>query len=235
MLSLAFEKRDMKQKNGSLREDAQLPAIFYGPKETSTPITVSMKEFGKVWKEAGESSVVILRNKAGAEHEALIYEVDVHPVTGVPRHADFYVIEKGKKVEVAVTLNFTGVSPAVKDKGGILVKVQRDLKIEAAPRDLPREIIVDISKLVELTDTIKAKDLVMPTGVELKVAPDEVIASIAEAKEEVVEAPAAIDMANIEVETKGKEVKEGEAPAAADGKKAGEAKGGDTKKAPEKK
>ncbi|MEN9524521.1 MAG: hypothetical protein RL536_590, partial [Candidatus Parcubacteria bacterium] len=125
-------------------------------------------------------------------------------------HADFYVIEKGKKVEVAVQLVFAGVSPAVKDKAGILVKVHREIEIEAAPRDLPHDIAVDISKLVELTDVIKAKDLVLPKSVELKINPEEVIASIAVAKEEVEEAPAAIDMSAIEVEAKGKEVKEGE-------------------------
>lgn len=234
MLSLAFEKKEPKAKNEALRKSGKLPAVFYGPKEASTPITVHAADFKKTWKQAGESSVIILKDAKGNEHEALIYDVDAHPVTGEPRHADFYVIEKGKKVEVAVMLNFTGVSPAVKDKGGILVKVQRELKIEAAPRDLPREIVVDISKLVELTDTIHAKDLVLPKGVELKVSPDEVIASVAEAKEEVVEAPAAVDMSAIEVEAKGKEVKEGEAPAAG-AKPAAEAKAAEPKKSPDKK
>lgn len=223
MLSLNIEKRDMAKKPQVLRNSSMLPAVFYGPKETSTPIVVSSNEFKKVWKQAGESSVVILKDAAGNEHESLIYEVDAHPLTGEPRHVDFYIIEKGKKVEVAVTLTFVGVSPAVKDKGGILVKVMRDIKIEASPRDLPREIEVDISKLVELNDTIHAKDLALPKGVELKVAPEEVVASVAEAKEEVVEAPAAIDMSAIEVETKGKEAKEGEAPA-------GEAKPEEAKK-----
>lgn len=213
MLSLVVEKRDAKIKTDKIRKKALMPAVFYGPKEASMAISVPLNEFKKVWKQAGESSVIILKEGAN-EHEALIYEVDQHPLTGEPRHADFYVIEKGKKVEVAVPLNFTGVSPAVKDKGGILVRVMRDLKIEAAPRDLPREIEVDISKLVELTDTIHAKDIALPKGVELKILPDEVVASVSEAKEEVVEAPATLDVSQIEVEAKGKEAKEGEAGAA---------------------
>jgi len=117
------------------------------------------------------------------------------------------------------------------------------LEIEAAPRDLPQKLSVDISKLATLTDVIHAKDIVLPSGVELKVSPEEVVASISEAKEEVEEAPAAIDMSAIEVEAKGKELKEGEAPAegVASGKpaapgKAGEAKAeGKKEKAPEKK
>ena len=203
-----------------------MPAVFYGPKEASTSITLNAKEFGKIWKKAGESSVVILKDATGAEHETLIHEVDIHPLSGEPRHADFYVIEKGKKVQVAVQLTFSGISPAVKDKAGILVKVQREIEIEAAPRDLPHDLVVDISKLVELTDVIKAKDLVLPKGVELKIGAEEVIASISEAKEEVEEAPVAIDMSAIEVEKKGKEEKEGEAgaEAAPAGKDAGDAK-----------
>ena len=220
-----------------------MPAVFYGPKEASTPVAVFAKEFKKVWKQAGESSVIILK-EGTKEHEALIYDVDVHPLSGEPRHADFYVIEKGKKVKVRVPLVFTGVSPAVKDKGAILIKVLRDMEIEAAPRDLPRELSVDISKLIEYNDAIHAKDVVLPTGVELRSKPEEVLASVAEAKEEVVEA-APVDMAAIEVtDAKGKEVKGppagGEAGAAAPGKpgeaaKPGDAKGGADAKKPEKK
>lgn len=203
MLVLPIEKRDMNISADSIRKTGLMPAVFYGPKESSTPITVAVSAFKKTWKEAGESSVIILKDTSGNEHEALIHALDVHPVTGEPRHADFYVIEKGKKVQVAVPLIFEGISPAVKDKGGILVKVRRDLEIEAAPRDLPREVKVDISTLVELTDVIQAKDIVLPAGVELKIDAEDVIASIAEAKEETEEAPAAIDMSAIEVASKG--------------------------------
>ncbi len=225
MLSLSIEKRDLTSKPDALRKTGKIPAVFYGPKEVSTPITVSTPEFKKVWKKAGESSVIILKDVSGNEHEALIHDIDVHPLSGEPRHADFYVIEKGKKVKVAVPLVFDGVSPAVKDKAGILVKVRREIEVEAAPRDLPHDIKVDISKLVELTDVILVRDLTLGSGVELKINPDEVVASISEAKEEVEEAPAAIDMSAIEVETKGKEIKEGEAGADATATAGGEKSG----------
>jgi large subunit ribosomal protein L25 len=215
MLSLTIQTRDLKLTPEKVRATGALPAVFYGPKEASTAISINAKEFGKVWKKAGESSVIILKDAVGTEHEALIHEVDIHPLSGEPRHADFYVIEKGKKVEVSVPLVFSGVSSAVKDKAGILVKVHREIEIEAAPRDLPHDITVDISKLVELTDVIKAGDLTLPKGVELKISADEVVASIAVAKEEVEEAPVAIDMSAIEVEKKGKVDAEGDAGAAA--------------------
>ncbi len=213
MLTLTAEKRDLKVEVDTLRKAGKIPAVFYGPKEKSTPITISTKDFIKAFKQAGESSVIVLK-EGGNEHETLIYDVDVHPITGAPRHADFYVIEKGKKVKVNVPLTFEGVSPAVKDLGGILVKVLRELSIEASPKDLPHEVKVDISSLVELTSVIHAKDIKLPADVTLIEKADEIVASISEAKEEVEEVKP-IDMASIEVEKKGKEAKEGEVPAEA--------------------
>jgi large subunit ribosomal protein L25 len=221
MITLSVEKRTKKDSVDALRSKGMLPAVFYGPKEKSTPISISQVDFLKTRKKAGESSVIILKDGAH-EHEALIHEIDVHPVTGVPRHADFYVIEKGKKVKVHVQLSFEGVAPAVKDLGGILVKVLREVEIEAAPKDLPHDLKVDISALKELTSVIHAKDLVLPAGVTLITDVHDIIASVSEAREEVEEAPTAVDMSAIEVEKKGKEAKEGEEGAeapAADAKK----------------
>jgi large subunit ribosomal protein L25 len=215
MLSIAVEKRDSKAKPEALRAVGKMPAVFYGPKEKSTSIAVSMAEFRKIWKKAGESSVIVLKDGLH-EHDALIHEVDIHPTTGAPRHADFYVIEKGKKVKVHTPIVFVGTAPAIKDKGGILVKVLRDLEIEAAPKDLPHEITVDVSSLAELNSAIHASSIVLPAGVTLITKADEIIVSIAEAKEEVEEAPTAIDMSSIEVEAKGKEAKEGAEGAAID-------------------
>lgn len=207
MITLTAEKRDLKTPVESLRVGGKIPAVFYGPKEKSTSITVSTKDFIKAFKVAGESSVVILK-EGGNEHETLIYDVDFHPLTGAPRHADFYVIEKGKKVKVHVPLVFEGVSSAVKDMAGILVKVLRELEIEAAPKDLPHEVKVDISSLTELSSVITAKDIKLPAGVTLVAHADEIVASIAVAKEEVEEVKP-VDMSAIEVEKKGKEAKEG--------------------------
>ena len=225
MLTIQFQTRDTKTTRHALNKEGNVPAVFYGPKEKSTPITVKSLEFKKVWKEAGESSIIVLKN-GQEEHEALIQEVDLNPVTDVTRHIDFYVIEKGKKLEVSVPLVFVGVSLAVKDLAGILVKVLHELPIEALPKDLPHNIEVDISMLTALDSQILAKDLKIGPGIELKLDPEEVVAAIAVAKEEVEEvAPA--DLSSIEVVgAKGKEAVEGEdaGEAAAPEKKAGEKK-----------
>ena len=96
----------------TLRNAGKIPAVFYGKKQASTPIVLSTKEFEKVWKKAGENTIVNLVS-GGEEVQALIHEVNKHPVTGTARHADFYVFEKGQKLKIKIPIEFKGVSPAV--------------------------------------------------------------------------------------------------------------------------
>lgn len=205
---LTAENRDSKTKLKELRKSGKMPAVFYGKKEKSTPISVNSVEFVKALKKAGESTIVKLKTTLG-ELESLIYAVDRHPLTGTPRHADFYVFEKGQKIKIKVPLEFEGVAPAVKDLGGVLVKVMHEMEVEAAPKDLPHNLTVHIDKLVTFDSQILARDITLPEGVVLIANPEEVVASVYEPKEEVVdEAP--VDLSAIEVEKKGKEAKEGE-------------------------
>jgi large subunit ribosomal protein L25 len=214
-ITLDISLREPKVGSETLRKNGKIPAVFYGKKQASTPISVSAVEFSKVFKKAGESSVVTLKTK-DESYDSLIYDVDRDPVTGSPRHADFYVFEKGQKMKVKIPLEFKGVSPAMKELGAVLVKVLREVQIEAAPKDLPRVLNVELEKLVNFESQILAKDIVLPQGVSLVENPEEVVASVYEPKEEVVEV-APVDLSAIEVEKKGKEVKEGEegAPGAA--------------------
>ncbi|MDE1874800.1 MAG: 50S ribosomal protein L25 [Patescibacteria group bacterium] len=219
-ITLKVEKRDAKADVAALRKAGKVPAVFYGKKEASTPISIAAVDFIKTYKQAGESSVVVLEGD-GIDVESLIHDIDLHPVTGKPLHADFYVFEKGKKIKVGSPIEFVGTSPAIKELGGTLIKVLHELEIEALPKDLPHKIEVDISALVDFKSTISAKDIKLPAGVALAVNPDDIVASVAEPKEEVEEETAPVDLDAIEVEKKGKEAKEGEegaegaAPAAA--------------------
>ena len=208
MLSLNVEKRIPDSKRlYTLRRDGKVPAVYYGAKQDSTPVTVSEIDFMKIWHKVGESSVIILKD-GKEDHEALIHEVVVDPVTDKVLHADFYVIEKGKKVKVNIPLEFVGNSPAVKT-GGILVKVLHE--VEAKPADLPHNLEVDISSLVDFSSQIIASDIKLPAGVELVTKDTEVVALVSEAKEEVLDEPVVpVDFASaVEVEKKGKKEEEG--------------------------
>lgn len=213
---LTVSKRDSAQKASTLRKQGVLPGVIYGREEESTPIAIDRKVFEKVYKAAGESSVLTLKG-LGEDKEALIHEVEFDAVSGEPLHADFYAIAKGQSVTVSVPLEFDGVSPAVKEKGGILVKVMHELEIEVPPKDLPHAIHVDISKLVELEDQILVKDLVIPATAKLSIETDEVVALIEVAKDEPVEeVPMDISAIETSVERGKKEEEgaaEGDAPA----------------------
>lgn len=182
-MELAVTRRDTGKNARTLRRAGVLPAVVYGRSEPSTPIAVEHKAFEKVFKAAGESTVITLTGLAG-DKQALIQHVDVHPVTGVPLHADFYTIEQGQKVTVSVPLEFDGISPAVKDLGGILTKVMHELEIEVDPSELPQAIHVDLSALATLEDQIKVADLKLPASAKASVEGDEVVAMISVAKEE---------------------------------------------------
>jgi large subunit ribosomal protein L25 len=212
MFKLKVEKRDIKERLESLRKSGVMPAVFYGPKDPSTPIKINLADFKKAWKTAGESTVVSLEGE-GIDADVLIQEVDLDPVTGMAIHADFYAIEKGKKLTVDVPLEFIGVSPAVKDLGAVLIKVLHEVEIEALPKDLPHKLEVDIAGLVTFDSVLTANDIKLPEGVTLMIKPEEVIASVYEPKEEVIEVAPATDLSAIEVEKKGKEAKEGEGDA----------------------
>lgn len=207
MITLKVEKRDIKENLGEIRKSGKIPAVFYGKKEASTSIKLPFAIFEKTLKDAGESTVLHLDGD-GIDVDVLIHEVDLDPVTDKPRHVDFYAIEKGKKLEINIPLEFIGVAPAVKDLGGILVKVMHEIEIEALPKDLPHKIEVDISTLATFDSVVTAGSIKLPEGVTLKIKPEEVIASVYEPKDEVVEV-APVDLSAIEVVKKGKEAKEG--------------------------
>jgi large subunit ribosomal protein L25 len=212
MITLAVEKRN---KGGAsapaLRRAGSIPAVVYGAHQAATPIAVSARAFEKVFREAGEASIVSLAG-LGDPLPTLIHEVALDPLTNHPRHVDFYAVTKGQKVQVAIPLTFIGESPAV-EAGGNLVKVLHELEVEADPMNLPHDIQVDLSVLEVINDRIYVRDLVLPAGVELAIEPEEVVALVQEVVEEKEEEVAVPDIASIEVEKKG--IKEEEAAAEA--------------------
>ena len=211
MLTLKVQKREKPgQGLSALRKAGKVPAVVYGAHTDSTPITLSEVEFDKIFAEAGEATIVSLEG-LGEDIPTLIHEVDLDPLTSRARHVDFYAVTKGQKVEVKIPIEFVGESPAVKG-GANLIKVMHEIEIEADPMNLPKEFVADISKLINVGDQIHVSDLAIPSGVEIKATPEDVIALIQQVQEEKVEeAPA--DLSAIEVEKKGKVEEEGAAAA----------------------
>jgi large subunit ribosomal protein L25 len=187
----------------SLRAEGRLPAVVYGPKTENVSLSLDAREFKKLLKDAGETSVVSVVVDGGKTYDVLIHEIAFNPVTDEALHVDFYAVDKTKKVEVDIPLVFTGVSEAVKSMGGTLVKVLHELTVEGLPDKLPHEIEVDIAALADLDSVITVADVTLPEGVEAAIDGEEIVASIATQKEEE-ETSGEVDLSAIEVEKKGK-------------------------------
>lgn len=179
---LEAQKRDIKEDLKALRKSGSFPAVIYGPKQESIPIKLNTIAFKKAYKAAGESTVVNL-SIDGESHEVLIQDVSKEAIMGDILHADFYAIEKGKKVSVNVPIEFVGESPAEKT-GGVVVKVLHEIEIEAMPKDLPHEIEVSLDTLVDFDSQIHVSDLKMPAGVTLLTNPEEVVVLVQAQREE---------------------------------------------------
>ncbi len=188
----------------TLRALGRIPAVMYGAGREPQSLSVSARDFEKVWHVAGESSIVSIEG-VGAAQNALIHDVTLDPVYGTPLHADFYAVRADQTVTVSVPLVFSGSAPAERELGGTLVKVLHELEIEALPKDLPHELTVDVSSLATFDDQLRVKDIVLPTGVSACVDADEVVALVQEVVEQTEESAAPVDLSTIEVEKKGKE------------------------------
>lgn len=214
-IKLDIKERDKSKSPKKIRRKCLIPGVLYGRKEESKPISIDLRSFEKVWKDVGGSSIITLKG-LDEDKDVLIYEVAEHPLTGEPIHVDFYAIEQGKKLHTTVPLEFIGVAPAVKEKGGNLVKVFHEIEVESLPRNLPSEIQVDVSILDDFEKQIQVKDLSMPEGVVPTADPEDTVALVSEGREEVEEEISEEpDLSSIEVEKKGKNEEEedgGETP-----------------------
>lgn len=209
ILELKAEKRDIfGKKLISFRNEGKLPVVLYGRGIESMPFFVDSSQFKKIWKEAGESTIIELKDESNKPLSVIIYDVDIDPVSNEPRHADFYKVEMDKPITAVVPFVFEGVSPAEKELGGMLVKVMREVEIEALPKDLPHEIKIDLSALKAFGDRITLGDIRLPSGVKFTAKPEEVVALIEEMKEEEIEEKG-VEIEDIEVEKKGKKEEEG--------------------------
>jgi len=187
MLALEIKVREPKESVDSLRKRGVMPAVFYGPKEGALAISIDALKFDRVWKEAGETTVIQLKG-VGDVKEILIHDVQFHPVTSIPLHADFYVLEKGKKIRIKVPLKFVGVALAEK-AGNIVSKALHEVEIEVAPAELPHDLPVDISNLANVGDHITAVQIKLPPSATLITQAGDIVVSITEFKEEKIEEP----------------------------------------------
>lgn len=204
-MDLAVKSRQMVGKGvKALRKEGLIPAELYGHGVKNVHLSVQAKEFAKVFKEAGTNTVVtLLIDKE--KKPAIIHDMVRNYLSGEIDHVDFYQVKMDEKIKSKIPLEFVGVSIAVKEKQGILNKSMTEIEVEAFPQDLPHRLTVDISTLDDLNKSVYVRDIKIPKGVEVLVAPDTAVVTATPplAEEEVV-APA-VDVADVKVETEEKQ------------------------------
>jgi len=209
MMKLTAQEREASASLEAIRNEGFIPAVCNGNGE-SFVISLNASEFMAVYKEAGSSAIIELEG-IGESKDVLVKEVQRHAVSEDILHVDLYATTKGESIEATVPLVFEGLAPAEK-QGGSISKVLREVTVVSLPRDLPSEIVVDMTQMEQVGDNILVKDLVLGDGVSVTEDPEEAVVTSSVAQEIVEEeTPTEIDMSAIESEQKGKgEEEEGE-------------------------
>ena len=165
--------------NGRLRASGSIPAVVYGGGKDSIAIKVDEKTMHDFLKETGSENMVFLLKlgDSGKSRHAMIRDLQIDTVERRILHIDFQRVLLDEKVRVTVGVRVKGVPEGVKNQGGVLDFVSREVDIECLPALIPSELEYDVSDL-EVGDHVEAKDLVLPEGVELQTDANRVIVSI---------------------------------------------------------
>lgn len=214
VIQLKGSPRESLGKGGARKARAagQIPGVIYGHGEKPVAVAIDHREFeGALRTHKGANAIVNL-DVAGNEVTALIRDVQYHPVSRVIIHLDFQHISLTEQIEVEVALHFVGMPIGVKDGGGVLEHLVRELKVRCLPTAIPQRIDVDVTAL-NIGDNLHVRDI-KAEGFTIITEGDVTVAAVAAPLVEEVATPAAVAEPEV-VGAKGKKDAEGAAPEAA--------------------
>ena len=224
--TLEVVKRDGRGKNEArrLRASGRIPAVLYGSKKEGkapegVPVAVDPKAVLRILHSDSGANTLINLKFDGSEARVMVKEYQLDPVTHHLLHADFYQLAMDKAIVVAVPIVVNGEPAGVKQQGGLLDFVTREIEVECLPTDIPEHIDVDVTELM-LHQSIRVRDLPGSPAFRIVSEPDTMLVHVVMPKAEesaaTAEAEAAVAApaapAEPEVIKKGKTEKEEEAP-----------------------
>jgi large subunit ribosomal protein L25 len=205
-----------------LRRAGRVPATIYGRQAAPQNLEVDYEEISDLLHHSVSENVLVdlsVENDPRAKRLALVQDVQHHPLSAKVVHLDLHEVAENEKVTVFVPVETTGEAAGVKNGGGTLEHVLHKLKVRSLPKDLPEEILIDVTAL-EIGKSIHLGQIVPPAGVEIMGEKSRTVVAVAapRAEEEVVATatPAAGDVEML------KEKKEDGTDAAPAAGKAGE-------------
>lgn len=200
-----------KQVNAARRE-GKLPAVIYGKTlEKPIPIFLDAHLAGMTLQKVGQTTLIDIKID-GKTLPTLVREKQRDVIYGRLLHVDFLAVSMTETLRANVQIELVGDSPAVKDFGAILVTGFEEVEIESLPGDLPEKLVLDVSSLKNIGDSLLVGDLPIPPRVILLTDPDEMVvqvtapmaAEIEEAVAEVIE-PDVIEKGKVKEESVGDE------------------------------
>jgi large subunit ribosomal protein L25 len=179
-VSLTAERRQAAGKGGArkLRARDLIPAVIYGHGREPEPLSLSRMELDKVLHRiAGGSTLIDLTVEGAGTVQALIREVQRHPVRKNVTHVDFYEVHAGEVLSLDVPVVLVGSPDGVRNAGGVLEQFLRELTIEVLPRNIPERIEVDVTDL-RVGTSMHVSDLTIENG-EILTDPHTTICTVA--------------------------------------------------------
>lgn len=180
----------------TLRRVGKLPLVVYGRAKPARSLETELKLFRTLLDAAGTTSLLDLSIDGGPALNVLIHDVQHDPVNGLPIHADLYEVDMTQTITAEVPLVFVNEAPAVKELDGTLLINQDTVEVECLPKDLPKELTVDLTVLGTFDEAITAGSISLPAGVTLLTDPAVDLAFVREQRaEEVEETPVSAEEA----------------------------------------
>ncbi len=229
VIALSAETRSASGKGGArqTRREHKVPAVIYGHGRPAQPLTVDALALEKALTGVDPESTVIELTLDGKKAKVLIREIQRHAIRPDIIHVDFYEIRGGEKVRLKIPVHLVGTPDGVRNAGGVLDQVMREVEVEVLPEHIPARVELDVTPLA-IGHSRHVRDLQIPNATILSGA-DLTIATVVPPRAEEVAAPTpetAAEVAEPELirkprEEEGEEGAEGEAP---EGTKAPEGK-----------
>ncbi len=158
----------------ALRRAGYLPAVIYGHHIQPLAISLDHRDASYILPRVSSSQLIQVE-VAGERFPALVREKQRHPITGSLLHVDFQAVSMTEKLRAMVRIELAGEAPAVKNYNGVLVTGQEEIEVECLPGDLINKIVVDLSGMAEIGNSIHVSDLQIPPKIQVLTDADELV------------------------------------------------------------